>query len=79
MSSAGTFPILCVESVSLEPLSYISGAPERWSMRMQCRELGLPNGTALDQPYLAGSAPENLTAVNTGPSRRNMLTYGESP
>jgi hypothetical protein len=44
--------------------------------RMQCREPeGLPGSAASDKSDLAGSAPENLTAVNIGPSRRNTLSY----
>jgi hypothetical protein len=42
---------------------------------MQRRELGLPSSAASDKSDLAGSALENLTAVNTGPSRRNMIFY----
>jgi len=65
---------LC-RAISYKYSSYSSGAPERSSMRMQCRKLGLPSSAASDKSDLAGSAPENLTAVNIGPSRRNMLSY----
>jgi hypothetical protein len=41
---------------------------------MQYRELGPAGSTASDKSELAGSGAENLTVVNIGLSRRNMLS-----
>jgi hypothetical protein len=39
-----------------------------------CRELGLPGQATSDKSRPGRGRPENLTAVNNSPSRRNMLS-----